>query len=46
MAAAELRFEPKDDEKTPLDSSRLLEPRRIEDRGADLWTTFQPLQET
>lgn len=45
MAAAELRFEPAEGEKPPISPAKLLEPRRIEDRKPDLWSTFNVVQE-
>lgn len=41
-AAAELRF---DDGKNPLEASQLNAPRRHDDQGADLWRTFNRVQE-
>lgn len=45
MAAADLRFEPKEGESLPISAAKLLEPRRMEDRADDLWTTFNRIQE-
>lgn len=42
-AAAQLRWE--DPEKMPIQPRQLLQARRWEDRGADLWTTFNRVQE-
>lgn len=42
-AAHALRFE--DPDKAPIDADRLLTARRIEDRQADAWTTFNRVQE-
>ncbi|MBP0593627.1 DUF945 domain-containing protein [Paraburkholderia sp. LEh10] len=42
-AALALRYD--DDKPAPVTEAQLLAPRRIEDRGSDLWTTFNRLQE-
>lgn len=45
-AAHVLRFgEPEDDRPMSIDPSRLLQPRRIEDKADNLWTTFNVVQE-
>lgn len=41
-AALELRYEP---EAAPIQADQLNRPRRAEDRGADLWHTFNRIQE-
>ena len=43
IGAAALRWE--DPEKMPIQPTQLLEPRRSEDGGRDLWTTFNVVQE-
>lgn len=43
IGAAALRWE--DPEKMPIQPTQLLEPRRSEDGGRDLWTTFNVAQE-
>lgn len=42
-AALALRYD--DDKPAPVTDAQLLAPRRIEDRGSDLWTTFNRVQE-
>ncbi len=42
-AALALRYD--DDKPAPVTEAQLLAPRRIEDRGSDLWTTFNRCQE-
>jgi len=42
-AALALRYD--DDKPAPVTEAQLLAPRRIEDRGSDLWTTFNRVQE-
>lgn len=42
-AALALRYD--EDKPAPVTEAQLLAPRRIEDRGADLWTTFNRVQE-
>ncbi|WP_454862582.1 DUF932 domain-containing protein [Paraburkholderia fungorum] len=42
-AALALRYD--DDKPAPVTESQLLAPRRFEDRGSDLWTTFNRVQE-
>jgi hypothetical protein len=45
VAAALIRWPKADPEKLPVDPKSLLEVRREEDRGDDLWSTFNRLQE-
>lgn len=44
-AAMTIRFPTKDSDEMPFDPSRLLRPRRADDIGEDLWTTFNVVQE-
>lgn len=44
-AALQLRFEPKENEQPPVRAEQVLQPRRTEDRGNDLWRTFNRIQE-
>ena len=44
-AAHLVRFNEEDEEFTPIKSSQLLIPRRLEDQGDDLWTTWNIAQE-
>jgi hypothetical protein len=44
-AAHQLRFEPGSNMATAINPDRLLNARRTEDRGDDLWRTFNRLQE-
>lgn len=46
MAAAQLRFEPTEGtEALPVTPEQVNRARRVEDRAADLWTTFNRVQE-
>lgn len=42
-AALQLRYDP--DEEAPIEPRQLNEARRVDDRGADLWRTFNRVQE-
>jgi hypothetical protein len=42
-AALALRYD--DDKPAPVTEAQVLAPRRVEDRGSDLWTTFNRVQE-
>lgn len=44
-AAAMIRFEPAEGERAPVTPDQVLRPRRTADIGADLWTTFNRVQE-
>ncbi len=44
-AAHLLRYENRDPDKTPVQPYQLLEERRYDDEGKDLWTTFNVVQE-
>jgi len=44
-AAAMIRFEPAEGERAPVTPDQVLRPRRQADAGADLWTTFNRVQE-
>ncbi|MGY8573460.1 DUF945 domain-containing protein [Paracidovorax citrulli] len=44
-AALQLRYEPSDAKPAPISESQLLMPRRAADTRADLWTTFNVVQE-
>lgn len=42
-AALQLRYDPEDN--VPIDAQQLNQARRFDDRGADLWRTFNRVQE-
>jgi hypothetical protein len=44
QAALEVRYDPEDGG-APIEAEQLLRPRRADDRKADLWTTFNRVQE-
>jgi hypothetical protein len=44
-AAALLRFDPEEGEALPVTPDQVNRARRMDDRGADLWTTFNRVQE-
>lgn len=44
-AALSLRYDPNDRKPAPITESQILAPRRNADTGADLWTTFNRVQE-
>ena len=44
-AALSLKYEPDDTKPAPITESQILAPRRNADTGADLWTTFNRVQE-
>lgn len=44
-AAAQIRFEPGEGEQAPVTADQVNRPRRHADAGADLWTTFNRVQE-
>jgi hypothetical protein len=45
FARAALALKYDDEVPAPITAEQLLQPRRFEDRGADLWTTFNRVQE-
>ncbi|CAK0776824.1 hypothetical protein CCP3SC15_550023 [Gammaproteobacteria bacterium] len=44
-AALQLRYNPEQEVEAPIDARQLNVPRRVEDRGSDLWRTFNRVQE-
>ncbi|WKB50565.1 DUF932 domain-containing protein [Eleftheria terrae] len=44
-AALEVRYEPDETKPAPVTAQQILMPARAEDRGHDLWTTFNVVQE-
>lgn len=44
-AALALKYEPDDTKPAPITERQVLEARRVADRGSDLWTTFNRVQE-
>jgi hypothetical protein len=44
-AALSLKYEPDETKSAPITESQILAPRRVADTGADLWTTFNRVQE-
>lgn len=44
-AALELKYEPSEAKPAPVTEDQLLRPRRFDDRGGDLWTAFNRVQE-
>lgn len=44
-AALALRYDLAEGQAAPITEAQILQPRRIEDRAADLWTTFNRVQE-
>lgn len=43
--AAKLRFERASESELPVSADQLLHPRRVDDRGSDLWSVFNRVQE-